>query len=106
MKRLTWLLAVLVLGTVTWANAAAEKADDDGERTICFSKQELGKAPKGWTVDQTGTGKGSVWKVIADKTSPSKTGYVLAQTAESSRRVFNLCVIDDSKYNRKPITPP
>ncbi len=107
MKRSTWLrwtvfggglLAALVLGTMTWADADGEKADDDGERTISFSKKELGNVPKGWTVDQTGSGEGSVWKVVADETSPSKTGYVLAQTAKSRGSVFNLCVVDGSKY--------
>ena len=107
MKRSTWLrwtvltgglLAALVLGTVTLAEADGEKADDDGERTICFSKKEMGKVPQGWSVDKTGQEEGSVWKVIADKTSPSKTGCVLAQTALSPRRVFNLCVVDKSKY--------
>jgi hypothetical protein len=91
------LLAALVLGSGTWAQDDGEKADDD-QRTICFSKKELGKIPKGWTVDKTGKGEGSVWKVVADETSPSKTGYVLAQTAKSPGRVFNLCVIDDTKY--------
>ena len=92
------LLASLVLGTVMWAAADGERAAGAGERTIRFSKKELGKVPKGWTVYKTGKGKGSVWKVVADKTSPSKTGYVLAQTAKSPGRVFNLCVVDKSKY--------
>ncbi len=100
--RLRWtvlcggLLAALVSGAVTWAEA--EKADDEGERTIYFSKKELGKVPTGWSVDKTGTGEGSAWEVVADETSPSKTGYVLAQTAKSPGRVFNLCVVDDTKY--------
>ncbi len=91
------MLVVLVLGTVTWAIADGGKGDE-GEKTICFSKKELGKVPTGWTVDQTGKGEGSAWKVVADSTSPSKSGYVLAQTADSPRRMFNLCVVDDSKY--------
>ncbi len=112
MKRSTWarwtvltggLLAALILGTVAWAETAGEKADDDGERTITFSKETLDKVPRGWTVDKTGEGEGSVWKVVADKTSPSKTGYVLAQTAESPRPVFNLCVVKRSKYRNVEI---
>ncbi len=35
---------------------------------------------------------------MADPTAPSGTGYVLAQTAKSPRRVFNLCVVEDSNY--------
>ncbi len=92
------LLVALVLVAVTWARDNGEKPDHDGEGTIRFSKKELGKVPKGWTVDKTGKGEGSVWKVVADETSPSKTGYVLAQTAKSPGRVFNLCVVDKSKY--------
>ncbi len=110
MKRSTWLLATvlsggllaaLILGTVTWAEADGEKTSDektDGQRTIRFSKKELGKVPLGWTADKTGKGAGSVWKVVADETSPSKSGYVLAQTANSPARVFNLCVVDKWKY--------
>ncbi len=111
MKRSTWLrwrvltgglLTALVLGTATWAEAEGEK-DDDGERTICFSKKELGKVPKGWTVAKTGQGEGSAWEVVADDTSPSKTGCVLAQTAESPRPVFNLCVVNRGKYRNVEI---
>ena len=42
-----------------------------------------------------GKGQGSVWKVVADETAPSKTGLVLAQTAESPSALFNLCVADE-----------
>jgi hypothetical protein len=92
------LLVALVPGTVTSAEADTEKADNDGERTICFSEKELGKVPKGWMVAKTGQREGSEWKVVADETSPSKTGYVLAQTAKSPGSVFNLCVVNESKY--------
>src|SRR5262249_13201271 len=37
-------------------------------------------------------------KVVADDTAPSKSGFVLAQTAESPSAVFNLCVADDTRY--------
>src|SRR5205807_9860332 len=39
---------------------------------------------------------GSVWKVVADDTAPSKKGLVLAQTAESPSSLYNLCVVDDT----------
>jgi hypothetical protein len=83
---------VLVLGTAILLGA------DDKTRTLQFGKDDLGKVPKGWTADKTGSGEGSVWKVVEDKTGPSKTGYVLAQTSESPGSLFNLCVVDDSKY--------
>lgn len=91
------LLTALILGTGVWAGAKGEKGDDS-EKTITFSKKELGKVPKGWKVAKTGQGEGSDWAVVTDNTSPSKSGYVLAQTAESPRSVFNLCVINKSKY--------
>jgi len=69
--------------------AAEEKA-----KMIRFSKDDLGKVPAGWKADKTGKGAGSVWQVVADDTAPSKTGHVLAQTAESPGSVFNLCVAD------------
>jgi hypothetical protein len=86
------MVAVLALsGTALWAAA-------ENERTIRFAKDDLGKVPKGWKAEKTGKGEGSVWKVVEDDTAPSKTGYALAQTAESPGNVFNVCVVQDSKY--------
>lgn len=59
-----------------------------------FTKADVGKVPAGWKAAHTGTGEGSVWKVVADDTAPSKSGYALAQTAESPKAYFNLCVSD------------
>jgi hypothetical protein len=73
-------------------------AADEKARTFTFSKEDVGKLPKGWKAAQTGKGDGSVWKVVADDTAPSKKGYVLAQTAESPNAFFNLCVAEDTKY--------
>jgi hypothetical protein len=74
-------------------------AGDDKPRTLLFRKADAGKVPVGWKSDQTGKGdNSSVWKVEADDTAPSKSGYVLAQTAESPNAVFNLCVVEDGKY--------
>jgi hypothetical protein len=70
----------------------------DKESVFRFSKDDAGKVPSGWTAAQTGKGEGSVWKVVADKTAPSKTGYVLAQTAESPKPFFNLCIADNTSY--------
>jgi hypothetical protein len=71
---------------------------DDKARTFKFAKDDLGKAPTGWKVDRTGSGEGSTWKVVEDKTAPSGRGLVLAQTAESPGPMFNLCVADDSRF--------
>jgi hypothetical protein len=73
-------------------------AADEKARSFTFSKEDVGKLPKGWKAAQTGKGDGSVWKVVADDTAPSKKGYVLAQTAEGPNAFFNLCVAEDTKY--------
>ena len=102
MKTLTCLSLLLgIVGMIAACTAGAGPADDNDQKetkqgTFRFSKDDLGKVPKGWTAAKTGSGEGSVWKVVADDTSPSKTGYVLAQTAESPSALFNLCVADDT----------
>jgi hypothetical protein len=73
-------------------------AADAKPLTLRFGKDDLDKVPAGWKADKTGKGEGSVWKVVADKTAPSKTGYALAQTAEGPGSLFNLCVAQDTKY--------
>jgi hypothetical protein len=60
-----------------------------------LEKKDLGKTPSGWSAAKTGKGEGSEWKVVADDTAPSKSGLVLAQTAESPGSLFNLCVLDN-----------
>jgi hypothetical protein len=77
--------------------AAAMAAADEKTTQMKFKKDDYGKVPAGWTADKTGKGDGSVWKVVADETAPSKTGHVLAQTAESPNAMFNLCVVNDPK---------
>jgi hypothetical protein len=63
-----------------------------------LTKAEVGKVPAGWREGHTGEGKGSVWKVVADDTAPSKSGYALAQTAEGPSKFFNLCVAKDISF--------
>ncbi len=94
----------LLLPLVAMTGSVRADEDDDDATVVKFSKKDLGKVPQGWKVDKTGQGEGSVWKVVADKTSPSKTGCVLAQTAASPRRMFNLCVLSDSKYRDVEVT--
>jgi hypothetical protein len=93
MRRINLLMASVVLACAPLLLAADDKA-----RTFTFSKDEAGKLPKGWKADKTGTGDGSIWVVVEDKTAPSKKGYVLAQTAKGPGKLFNLCVVEDSKY--------
>jgi hypothetical protein len=87
-----WLtrLAVLALAGPALAGGTPGK--------FRFVKGDLGKVPAGWKADQTGKGVGSVWKIVADDTAPSKTGLVLAQTAASPSAVFNLCVATGTSY--------
>jgi hypothetical protein len=61
-----------------------------------FGKEDLGKVPAGWKSAKTGKGAGSIWQVVMDKTAPSKTGHVLAQTAASPRALFNMCILQKS----------
>jgi hypothetical protein len=95
-----WISTVGVVAIAGTALLATEVK----ERVLRFKKDDLGKAPTGWKVAKTGTGAGSEWKVVADETAPSKTGFVLAQTAESPNAVFNLCVADDTNYKDVEIT--
>ena len=87
------LLAPYCVAAVAGAAGAQEKARD-----FRFTKDDVGKVPAGWKAERTGKGEGSIWKVMADATSPSKTGYVLTQTAESPSSLFNVCVADDTSY--------
>lgn len=71
---------------------------DDPVTAIKFGKADEGKIADGWTAAKTGKAEGSVWKVVADSTAPSKSGYALAQIAIGPSRLFNLCVLDKSSY--------
>jgi hypothetical protein len=93
MRRFPIWTAAAALLAIPLLLAAEEKM-----RTFTFSKDDLGKVPAGWKSDQTNKGEGSVWKVVEDKTAPAKKGYALAQTAESPGTVYNLCVVNDTKY--------
>jgi hypothetical protein len=84
---------MMVVAAGTLLLAAEEKA-----KTMQFSKDDLGKVPAGWKAEKTGKGEGSVWKVVADPTAPSRSGYALAQTAEGPSTLFNICVADDTRY--------
>jgi hypothetical protein len=78
-------------------------ADEPKPLTDDFEGTKAGAVPKGWTVAKTGPGAGSAWKVIEDQTAP-KGPKVLAQTAESEKAVFNLCVLADAKFKDVELT--
>lgn len=80
------------------ALATAAQADDPKEKLYRFDKTDAGKVPANWKAEKTGKGDGSIWKVVADETAPSKSGYVLTQTAEGPSTLFNLCVLQEGSY--------
>jgi hypothetical protein len=89
---------VKVAAVVALLSGAADK-----QRTVKFSKDDVGKVPAGWRAAQTGKGA-SVWKVVADDTAPSKTGLVLAQTTADRNALFNLCVADGPRLKDVEVT--
>jgi hypothetical protein len=90
MRRIAVLLTILLGAPLLGA------AD---ETKLTFSKVDANKLPRGWKAEQTNEGKdSSIWKVVPDKTAPSKSGYVLYQSAKSRSQVFNLCVAQDTKF--------
>src|SRR6516225_3864237 len=90
MKRARCMVLVLLAGTVALAA-------DDKAKLFKFDKADAGKLPTGWKAAQTGKGE-SVWKVVADDTAPSKSGYALAQTTDNPDALFNLCVVNDTNF--------
>jgi hypothetical protein len=91
---------VMVVGVVLSGVLAAPVSAGEGKaRTFRFGKGDVGMVPAGWKAAQTHKGaNSSIWKVVADDTAPSKSGLVLAQTAQSPGAVFNLCVATDTRY--------
>ena len=85
MKRMTAVGVVLLTGLLA--------AGDEKGILMKFGKDDLGKVPTGWKAAQTGKGE-SVWKVVADDTAPSKSGFALSQTTADPNAGFNLCVAD------------
>jgi hypothetical protein len=72
----------------------------DSSLSFRLTSTDVGKLPRGWSAAQTGDGQGSVWKVVADASAPSKSGFALAQTAKSPNSLFNICVADQSRFGR------
>jgi hypothetical protein len=91
-------MRIVTLTALTLVLGVALVFADDKPPTVTFAKGDLGKVPAGWKAAQTGKGEGSVWKVVADDTAPSKSGFALAQTAEGPSGLYNLCVLDESKF--------
>src|SRR6266700_1428232 len=97
MERIVLALALAVCAAVGVAVAA------DEPKAVTFAKADLGKVPAGWKAAQTGKGA-SVWKVVEDKTAPSKSGFALAQTSDDQDDLFNLCVAEGTSFKDVEVT--
>lgn len=86
----------LTLGLVLLGLMPSVFAGDAKTVVLTFTKESLGKLPPHWKAERTGKGEGSVWKVLADETAPSRSGHVLAQTAASGN-IFNLCILEGTR---------
>lgn len=90
------IAVVILLGTMAlvplWADEKSAPAP------VRFAKVDAGKLPTGWKAEQTNEGKGSEWKIVADATAPSGSGYVLAQLAKGPSRLFNLCIAEKTSH--------
>ena len=98
MNRAVWAM----LQAVSVAGGVVVAADEP--KAVMFTKTDLGKLPAGWKAAQTGKGEGSVWKVVEDRTAPSKSGYALAQTARGPSPLFNLCVAEETSLKDVEVT--
>ncbi len=62
---------------------------------LSLEEAKVGELPQGWTAAKTGTGSGSLWKVVKDADGKK----VLAQTSgEGPNGLFNLCVAEKTAF--------
>jgi hypothetical protein len=83
----------VILSPLAWPAAAQQPA-----RTWDFEKATVGQLPEGWSAAKTGEGPGSVWKIEEDATSTAGRKVLVQTSAEGPKRLYNLCVADDSRY--------
>ena len=86
--------SLLFLLTLT-ASATASAAEPF---RMSLMNDTVGELPKGWVSAKTGTGPGSVWKVVDDVTATG--GRALAQTSADGQRRFRI-----SAWPRIPASP-
>ncbi len=88
-------LFALSLLAIAAADIAAPPARAASLFEMSLEDAKTGELPGGWTAAKTGTGSGSVWKVVAD----SDGKKVLAQTSDQGRDgLFNLCIADSTSF--------
>ncbi len=85
MRQLAFILALAMASTVYAADSFQMSLD----------AAKTGELPQGWVAAKTGSGPGSVWKVVAE----SDGKKVLAQTSDQGPNgLFNLCVAESSSF--------
>ena len=88
--RIAWMLMAALVPVVVAGDVGAEEWD--------FEDARVGRVPTQWSTAKTGTGPGSVWKVVLDESAP-KGPKVLAQvSSEGPKPLFNLCVADGTRF--------
>jgi hypothetical protein len=92
---MTTLIGTFAILTITGLVAAATSP-----LRLTLTKSDVGNLPSGWSTAKTGEGQGSVWSVVADASTPSKSGFALAQTAKGPSPLYNICVADQSRVGR------
>jgi hypothetical protein len=97
MKAFKWVVSLLggvgIVGVwVAGAGLAADTQEGEKQGVFHFSKDDLGKVPKGWTVAITGKGEPK-WTVESDESAPD-TLAVLKQSAVVPGSSFPLCIKD------------
>jgi hypothetical protein len=82
----------MIGGWMVGTGLAAEKVKEEKQGTVRFSKDDLGRVPKGWTAAITGKGEPK-WTIESDASAPSKL-VVLKQSAVVPGASFPLCIKD------------
>jgi hypothetical protein len=91
------IVLLTLVGTLLAAPLAAGQDPAGPKRLMNFADAKVGELPRGWTAAKTGTGEGSVWKIVEDKDAPGGP-KVLAQTARGPSPLFNLCIAEGTSY--------
>lgn len=86
-------LAFATIFSISYAQTEVSKTTE-----VVFSKEQVDKLPQNWTVGETSSDHKSEWTVVAEKETPSKSGFALMQNAKGPKSYFNLCILDDSKF--------
>jgi len=67
-------------------------------QTWDFEDAEAGGPPSGWSVEKTGEGPGSEWKVLEDESAPAGPKVLGQVSLEGPSALFCLCIADETSY--------